>query len=126
MLLPKLAFFALWDGTGDAFLVPRAKVSSPEAALPSGSYASEPAVTPADSLGTRPVTAADLAGPPSPRTEIKHKAYDPQYESSDWQPSCPQRQPGSPGTPDPDQGADGVGLDAPIRVRSDGSEPEQL
>ena len=43
VLLPRLAFFALWDGTGDAFRVPRAKVSSNEAALPGGSYASDTA-----------------------------------------------------------------------------------
>ena len=39
-LLPRLAFFALWDSTGEAYVVPRAKASIPEAALPGGSYAS--------------------------------------------------------------------------------------
>ena len=33
VLLPKLAFFALWDGTGETFIVPRAKASISEPAL---------------------------------------------------------------------------------------------
>ena len=120
VLLPKLAFFS--HGTVQ---VMNSLFHVPEWALPSGSCASVPAgpphaaATTDSSLGTRPVTAADLQSPPSPRTEIKHKAYDPQYESSEWQSSCP---PWS-GAPD-DQGADKVDLDAPIHVHSDGSEPE--
>ena len=40
VLLPRLAFFALWDGMGEAFVVPRATARVLEAALPGGSYAS--------------------------------------------------------------------------------------
>ena len=40
VLLPRLAFFALWDGMGEAFVVPRAPARVLEAALPGGSYAS--------------------------------------------------------------------------------------
>ena len=82
VLLARLAFFALWDGTGDAFLVPRAKVSSHEAALPGGSYASEPA---------EPAEAAAASGAPLGASPLR-----------------PQRQPSSPGTPDSAQAVRGA------------------
>ena len=41
VLLPRLALFALWDGTGETFIVPRAKAFISEAALPGGSYVSD-------------------------------------------------------------------------------------
>ena len=40
VLLSRLAFFALWDGTGETYVVPRAAAPCPEAALPGGSYVS--------------------------------------------------------------------------------------
>ena len=40
VLLPKLAFYALWDGYGESFVVPRAATGVAEVALPIGSYAS--------------------------------------------------------------------------------------
>ena len=42
VLLPKLAFYALWDGHGESFVVPRAATGVAEVALPIGSYASAP------------------------------------------------------------------------------------
>ena len=40
-LLPKLAFYALWDGHSESFVVPRATTGA-EVALPIGSYTSAP------------------------------------------------------------------------------------
>ena len=42
VLLPKLAFYALWDGHGESFVVPRAAEGVTDVALPIGSYASAP------------------------------------------------------------------------------------
>ena len=36
VLLPKLAFFALWDGVGEEYRVPRKPKAQPEVALPRG------------------------------------------------------------------------------------------
>ena len=44
VLLPKLAFYAMWDGHGESFAVPRATRNSAEVALPIGSYTSAPDV----------------------------------------------------------------------------------
>ena len=114
VLLPTLAFFALWDGTGDGFVVARSTAPLPAAALPVGSYAagqvvpSDAAAASGASLGPCSATAPGSAGPPSPR-----------------------RQPNSPGSPDPAQGdsqhapapvSDNANQDAPIHVHSDDSE----
>ena len=40
VLLPKMAFFALWDGVGAEYRVPRMPKTQPEVALPCGSQAS--------------------------------------------------------------------------------------
>ena len=42
ILLPKLAYYAMWDGHGENFMVPRATFKGAEASLPSGSYTSAP------------------------------------------------------------------------------------
>ena len=42
ILLPKLAYYAMWDGHGESFAVPRATPKGAEASLPSGSYTSAP------------------------------------------------------------------------------------
>ena len=42
VLLPKLAYYAMWDGHGERFAVPRATSKGAEASLPSGSYTSAP------------------------------------------------------------------------------------
>ena len=42
VLLPKLAYYAMWDGHGECFAVARATSKGAEASLPSGSYTSAP------------------------------------------------------------------------------------
>ena len=68
LLLPRLAFFALWDGTGNAFIVPRAKAPFSEAALLGGSCASDQA-TPAE-----PAVTADTPRGTEPTPAVKHMA----------------------------------------------------
>ena len=69
ILLPKLAYYAMWDGHGESFAVPRATSKGAEASLPSGSYTSAPkfgtdAPAPSSALGVgsheeREVTSAE-------------------------------------------------------------------
>ena len=89
VLLPKLAFFALWDGVGEEYRVPRKPKAQPEVALPRGSQASAADQGNAD-LATSSVIGADLTpDPPKPPTASTH-------------PVPPS--PGSPGSPNPSQG----------------------
>ena len=119
MLLPKLAFFAMWDGTGNDDLVPCKAAGSPAAALPCGSYAPR---SPNAAEGGN--AAASPAGSlPVPATEPSHIkkltcGLNPTHGSR-----LPAAPPLPPSTPD-DQGADRDELDAPIHVHSDGSEPD--
>ena len=89
VLLPKLAFFALWDGVGEEYRVPRKPKAQPEVALPRGSQASAADQGNAD-LATSSVLGADpTPDPPKPPTASTH-------------PVPPS--PGSPGSPNPSQG----------------------
>ena len=89
MLLPKLAFFALWDGVGEEYRVPRKPAAQPEVALPRGSQASA-AKEGNRSQDTGSVIEVDPSdGPPKP----------PSGSTLSVPPA-----PSSPGFPDPAQG----------------------
>ena len=89
VLLPKLAFFALWDGVGEEYRVPRKPKAQPEVALPRGSQASA-AREGNEGQDTSSVIDVDPTnGPPKP-------------PSGSTLPVPPS--PSSPGSPDPAQG----------------------
>ena len=83
------AFFALWDGVGEEYRVPRKPKAQPEVALPCGSQASAAGQSNAGQ-DTSSVTGADPTNdPPKPPTASMH-------------PVPPS--PSSPGSPNPSQG----------------------
>ena len=86
VLLPKMAFFALWDGVGAEYRVPRMPKTQPEVALPCGSQVSAAK----EGNGTSPVGDFDPNNGP------------PMLPSDSTLPVPPP--PSSPGSPDPAQG----------------------
>ena len=90
VLLPKLAFYALWDGHGESFVVPRATTGVAEVALLIGSYASAPVdnLDPQDSgtdiTGLPPTTVTDPSCRPAPSPAPEERV---ELQRGDWQPS---------------------------------------
>ena len=89
VLLPKLAFFALWDGVGEEYRVPRKPKAQPEVALPRGSQASAAGQGKAGQATSSVIGADPTHDPPKPPTASTH-------------PVPPS--PSSPGSPNPSQG----------------------
>ena len=88
VLLPKLAFFALWDGVGEEYRVPRKPKAQPEVALPRGSQASAAGQGNAGQDTSSVIGADPTHDPPKPPTASTH-------------PVPPS--PSSPGSPNPSQ-----------------------
>ena len=80
VLLPKLAYYAMWDGHGESFAVPRATSKGAEASLPSGSYTSAPDVG-TDTPGHPSALRTDSHGKP----EVTSEEF-PELQPRDWQP----------------------------------------
>ena len=72
VLLPKLAFFALWDGVGEEYRVPRKPKAQPEVALPRGSQASAADQGNADQATSSVIGADPTPDPPKPPTASTH------------------------------------------------------
>ena len=89
VLLPKLAFFALWDGVGEEYRVPRKPKAQPEVALPRGSQASAAGQGNAGQDTSSVIGADPTHDPPKPPTASTH-------------PVPPS--PSAPGSPNPSQG----------------------
>ena len=89
VLLPKLAFFALWDGVGEEYRVPRKPKTQPEVALPCGSQASAAREGNEGQDTSSAIDVDPTNGPPKP-------------PSASTLPVPPS--PSSPGSPDPAQG----------------------
>ena len=89
VLLPKLAFYAMWDGHGESFVVPRATSGGAEVALPIGSYTSapgdnlDPPDVGTDIPGHPPATGTDPRCRPAPWPAPEERA---ELQPSDWQP----------------------------------------
>ena len=89
VLLPKLAFFALWDGVGEEYRVPRKPKAQPEVALPCGSQASAAGQGNVGQDTSSVVDVDPTHDPPKPPTAATHPVP----------PSL-----SSPGSPNPSQG----------------------
>ena len=95
VLLPRLAFFALWDGMGEAFVVPRATARVP-AALRGGSHASDYVPT------AESATVSDVPGGERLTQATEHSP-----------PVCPARPASTPCLPDPAQGTSPLAHNVP-------------
>ena len=95
VLLPKMAFFALWDGVGAEYRVPRMPKTQPEVALPCGSQASAAK----EGNGTSSVVDVDPNHGP------------PKLPSDSTLPVPPP--PSSPGSPDPAHAGEAAGTGVP-------------
>ena len=90
VLLPKLAFYALWDGHGESFVVPRATTGGVEVALAIGSYTSAPGENlnrqevGTDITGFPPATVTDLRCRPAPCPACEKRV---ELQPGDWQSS---------------------------------------
>ena len=82
VLLPKLAYYAMWDGHEESFAVPRATPKGAEVALPIGSYTSAPDVG-TDTPNHPSATMTDPHGRPAPRLASLKRA---ELQLRNWQP----------------------------------------
>ena len=89
ILLPKLAYYAMWDGHGESFAVPRATPTGAEASLPSGSYTSAPKGG-TDAPDPSPALALDAREEPEVTS-----AESPELQQGDGQPNLHSVEPGS-------------------------------
>ena len=84
-----LAFYAMSDGHGESFAVPRATAEGAEVALPIGSYTSapgdnlDPPDVDTDTPGHPPAIGTDPRGRPAPRLAPEERA---ELQPRNWQP----------------------------------------